>query len=65
MLHSLCSCPHVGTGLARIDEALTFELRIIGGEHIRKHADNTFMLFDCITPQMGACDSFVVSFGDA
>jgi hypothetical protein len=46
-------------------------LRVISGEHIRKHADNTFVLFDCITPQMGACllhrlgDSFVVSFGEA
>jgi hypothetical protein len=37
----------------------------------RKHADNAFVLVDCITPQMGACllhrlcDGFVVSFGEA
>jgi hypothetical protein len=56
---------------AGINETLTFELRVIGGEHIRKHADDTFVLVDCITPQMGSCflhrlcDSFVVSFGEA
>jgi hypothetical protein len=46
-------------------------LRIIGSKHIRQHAENAFVLIDCITPQMEAgflhCfrDGFVVSFSEA
>jgi hypothetical protein len=31
-----------------------FELRVIGGKHIRQHSQNAFLLVDCITPQMSA-----------
>ena len=59
------SCPYIRTGLARIDEALTFELRVICGKHICEHAENAFVLV-AITPQMEACflhrlcDAFVM-----
>jgi hypothetical protein len=37
-------CLHIRTGLARLDEPLTFELAIVSGQHVSKAVDRALPL---------------------